>query len=262
MQYRESVKYCLSDCLVKWGFYMNIAYFLLPKGRVAYLRDDFTFRQGLEKMRHYGYTAIAVITRSGQYAGTVREGDFLWPLLGELPGSSAPEPFPHSTNVKTSPRSPDGKTSSRSTDGKTPLHSANGKTPLHSPDGKTPLHSPDDEMSTRSTDGKTPLRSPDMETPLRLRSARELERFHIRDILRPDQYPPVRITVPMEELLKFAHQEFVPVTDDMDRFIGIVTQQDILRCLMPAQNALQTPLQPPDLPYPPIPHDSKLRFYA
>lgn len=60
---------------------MNIAYFLLPKGRVAYLYDDNTFRQGLEKMRHHGYTAIPVISRTGQYIGTVSEGDFLWRLL-------------------------------------------------------------------------------------------------------------------------------------------------------------------------------------
>lgn len=62
---------------------MNIAYFLLPKGRVAYLYDDYTFRQGLEKMRHHGYTAIPVISRSGQYVGTVSEGDFLWRLISK-----------------------------------------------------------------------------------------------------------------------------------------------------------------------------------
>lgn len=62
---------------------MNIAYFLLPKARVAYLYDDYTFRQGLEKMKHHGYTAIPVISRDGQYIGTVSEGDFLWRLLSE-----------------------------------------------------------------------------------------------------------------------------------------------------------------------------------
>ena len=56
---------------------MNIAYFLLPKSRIAYLYDDFTIRQGLEKMRNRGYTAIPVITRDGRYVGTVSEGDFL-----------------------------------------------------------------------------------------------------------------------------------------------------------------------------------------
>ena len=60
---------------------MNIAYFLLPKSQVAFLYDDFTFRQGLEKMHHHGYTAIPVITRSGQYLGTVSEGDFLRHIL-------------------------------------------------------------------------------------------------------------------------------------------------------------------------------------
>lgn len=60
---------------------VNIAYFLIPKSTVAYLYDDCTFRQGLEKMRHHGYTAIPVITREGRYLGTVSEGDFLWRML-------------------------------------------------------------------------------------------------------------------------------------------------------------------------------------
>lgn len=60
---------------------MNIAYFLIPKSSAAYLYDDYTFRQGLEKMKHHGYTAIPVITRKGRYVGTVSEGDFLWRIL-------------------------------------------------------------------------------------------------------------------------------------------------------------------------------------
>ena len=62
---------------------MNIAYFLIPKSSVAYLFDDYTFRQGLEKMRHHGYTAIPVIDREGVYRGIVSEGDFLWRMLQE-----------------------------------------------------------------------------------------------------------------------------------------------------------------------------------
>ena len=66
---------------------MNIAYFLLPKSRVAFLYDDSSVRQGLEKMKYHGYSAIPVITREGKYAGTVTEGDFLWCLLsGEAGG--------------------------------------------------------------------------------------------------------------------------------------------------------------------------------
>lgn len=60
---------------------MNIAFFLIPKHEVAYLYEDYTLRQGLEKMKHHGYTAIPVITREGRYAGTVSEGDFLWYLV-------------------------------------------------------------------------------------------------------------------------------------------------------------------------------------
>ncbi len=73
---------------------MNIAYFLLPKNHVAYLYDDYSFRQGLEKMRYHGYTAIPVISRDGQYMGTVSEGDFLWKILEKDCGS------PHSCSMK------------------------------------------------------------------------------------------------------------------------------------------------------------------
>lgn len=131
---------------------MNIAYFLLPKNRVAYLYDDCTFRQGLEKMRHHGYTAIPVITRSGQYVGTVSEGDFLWRLLADEPETQ----FSH--------------------------------------------------------------------------SMKDLEQLRIRDILRGNNYPSVRITVSMEELLNSAmNQNFIPVVDDIGSFIGIVTRKDIIR---------------------------------
>ena len=129
---------------------MNIAYFLLPKARTAYLYDDYTFRQGLEKMRHHGYKAIPVISRSGQYIGTVTEGDFLWHILRE-----------------------------------------------------------DNEEA---------------------RTMKDLEQLHIRDILKPDRYPPIRITVTMDELLESAvNQSFIPVVDDLGNFVGIVTRKDIMR---------------------------------
>ncbi len=60
---------------------MNVAFFLTPKNTVAYLYDHYTIRQGLEKMKHHGYTAIPVITKEGKYVGTVSEGDFLWHLV-------------------------------------------------------------------------------------------------------------------------------------------------------------------------------------
>jgi len=60
---------------------MNVAFFLTPKSSVAYLELDDTFRQGLEKMRHHGYTAIPVLDENGGYAGTLSEGDLLWSLV-------------------------------------------------------------------------------------------------------------------------------------------------------------------------------------
>ena len=145
---------------------MNIAYFLLPKGQVAYLYDDYTFRQGLEKMHHHGYTAIPVISRNGQYVGTVSEGDFLWRLLSEEDGS------PSACSMK------------------------------------------------------------------------DMENLHIRDILQDNTYPPVRITVGMEELLNSAMQQnFIPVVDDSGSFIGIVTRKDIIRYFAEKKDSSQPPLK-------------------
>ena len=143
---------------------MNIAYFLTPKNSVAYLYDDSTFRQGLEKMRRHGYSAIPVIARDGTYKGTVSEGDFLWHLL-------------------------------------------------------------DTEDA--------------QDTPLTMK---ETEKLHVRDILRPHTYPPVRITAAMDQLLSNAlNQNFVPVMDDLGKFIGIVTRKDILRHLTKSTELLSAP---------------------
>jgi len=60
---------------------MNIASFLQPKHDVAYLRDNMTLRQGLEKLRRSGYSAIPVIDSEDRYVGVVSEGDFLWNIL-------------------------------------------------------------------------------------------------------------------------------------------------------------------------------------
>lgn len=130
---------------------MNIAYFLHPKSRVAYLYDDQSIRQGLEKMRFHGYSAIPVISRDGKYVATVSEGDFLWYLVPQ--------------------------------------------------------------EGERSVCSK-----------------KDLEKLRVRDILRSDQTPPVRITVSMEELCSSAmNQNFIPVVDDLGNFTGIVTRKDIIR---------------------------------
>ena len=135
---------------------MNIAMFLKPKVEVEYLYDDFTVRQALEKMCRHGYTAIPVITRSGKYYSTIKEGDLLWYIV--------------------------------------------------------------DGENTESTVEKTDIRS--------------LEDVYIRDLIEENRNPPVRIAQPVEELFERAlNQNFVPVIDDMDSFIGIITRRDILKLL-------------------------------
>ncbi len=62
---------------------MNIIKLLTPKSETAFLYDDYSLRQGLEKMKYHGYRSIPVISRDGKYTGTISEGDFLWFLLIE-----------------------------------------------------------------------------------------------------------------------------------------------------------------------------------
>ena len=59
---------------------MNILFFLTPKSEVAYIYDDFTVRQALEKMEYHKYSAVPIINRRGENVGTITEGDFLWAL--------------------------------------------------------------------------------------------------------------------------------------------------------------------------------------
>lgn len=129
---------------------MNIAFFLKPKASVAFLYSDYTIRQALEKMHHYGYTAIPVIHRDGKYAGVVSEGDFLW-FLTDLFGENA------DVNMKT------------------------------------------------------------------------LEETPMSAIINKDAYIDAKITADVNELVNLSlRQNFVPVTDDLDSFIGIVTRRDII----------------------------------
>ena len=136
---------------------MNIASFLLPKVEVTFLYDHMTLRQGLEKMRRYGYTAIPVIDREDRYVGVVSEGDFLWNIL---------------------------------------------------------------ERNSCLND-ITMKRS---------------EQMTIRDILQMGKVKPVCIDTNMEELLGQAqNQNFVPVIDDRNVFIGIITRSDIIKYFVKKQ---------------------------
>ena len=126
---------------------MNVLMLLKPKETVKYIFDYNTLRQGLEKMRVHGYTAIPVISDDGKYVGTVSEGDFLYYIVD-----------------------------------------------------------------------------------LRNSAITEKEKHRVSDIIRKNFNPAVKIDATMEELLNRAvNQNFVPVTDDLGTFIGIVTRQDIIK---------------------------------
>lgn len=124
---------------------MNLLYLLRPKDEITYINSDATVRQGLEKMRVHGYTAIPAVTASGEYAGTVSEGDFLWAICESG-------------------------------------------------------------------------------------SARSLEKMPLSEIIRTKRDKAVTVSADMDELLYLImEQNFVPVTDDRGKFIGIVTRHDIIK---------------------------------
>ena len=58
----------------------NILFFLTPKAMCAFLYDDYTIRQALEKMETLGYAGLPILNRKGEYCGTLREGDLLWAM--------------------------------------------------------------------------------------------------------------------------------------------------------------------------------------
>ena len=58
----------------------NSLFFLIPKALCAYLYDDYTIRQALEKMEASGFAALPILNRNGEYRGTLTEGDLLWGL--------------------------------------------------------------------------------------------------------------------------------------------------------------------------------------
>ncbi len=60
---------------------MNVLFFLKPKQEVCVLHKGFTLRQGIEKLRQYGFAAVPVIDEEGRYCGTVTEGDLLRQVL-------------------------------------------------------------------------------------------------------------------------------------------------------------------------------------
>ena len=125
----------------------NILFFLMPKAMCAYVYDDYTIRQALEKMESAGYAALPILNKRGEYRGTLTEGDRLWALKN-----------------------------------------------------------------------------------LCYMDMRQAEARRIMEIDRRKDNIPVRGTTSMQDLLeRSVAQNFVPVVDDKDAFIGIVTRRSIIK---------------------------------
>lgn len=62
---------------------MNILFFITPKSEIAYIYEDDTIRQALEKMEYHKYSAVPLLTRDGRYVGTITEGDLLWGIKNQ-----------------------------------------------------------------------------------------------------------------------------------------------------------------------------------
>ena len=129
---------------------MNILFHLITKDKVAYINEDATLRQAMEKMEHHRYTAVPVISEEGKYVGVLREGDILWYIKKE--GSFAME---------------------------------------------------------------------------------ELERIRIDKLPRKKDHKHVSIDANIDELIELSiDQNFIPVTDDRESFIGIITRKSIITYLV------------------------------
>jgi CBS domain-containing protein len=62
---------------------VNVLFFLVPKEKVAFIYDDADLGKTLETMEIHRYSAIPVLRRSGEYLGTITEGDLLWAIKND-----------------------------------------------------------------------------------------------------------------------------------------------------------------------------------
>ena len=125
----------------------NILFFLTPKAMCAFLYDDYTIRQALEKMESTGFAGLPILNKRGEYRGSITEGDLLWAIKN-----------------------------------------------------------------------------------ICYMDMRQAEAHRIMEIARRKDNVPVKVNTNMHDLIARAReQNFVPVVDDKDAFIGIVTRGAIIK---------------------------------
>ena len=131
----------------------NVLLLLTPKKEVACLDEKMNARQAIEKMRAHGYRIIPLISKNGEYLGTISEGDILWYIINE-------ECF----------------------------------------------------------------------------ELEELETIQIKELIRNDYVNPVKVDADINELVdKIVNHNFVPVIDDRNVLMGIVTRSRVLQELLDKQ---------------------------
>jgi len=59
---------------------MNIISFIKPKNEVVFLYDDMTVEETIEIMEKHRFATIPILSREGNYVGTLSEGDLLWEI--------------------------------------------------------------------------------------------------------------------------------------------------------------------------------------
>ena len=77
---------------------MNLLFFLTPKRELAFVYEDFTIGQALQVMERFRYSSIPVLRRSGEYVGTLTEGDLLWGMRDQFsqdPKAAEKSPLSH-----------------------------------------------------------------------------------------------------------------------------------------------------------------------
>ena len=138
---------------------MNVLFLLTPKASCTYIYEDYTIRQALERMEASGFASIPILRRSGEYVGTITEGDLLRAIKNT-----------YMMNMK------------------------------------------------------------------------DAETHPVMEVARRKDYQTVPVTTDFMSLLKMAvDQNFVPIVDDKDSFIGIVTRQRIMRYGMERYHQMNNP---------------------
>ncbi|HPX84155.1 MAG TPA: CBS domain-containing protein [Bacilli bacterium] len=62
---------------------MNILAFIKPKSEVVFVYDDDTIQEALNKLEQCRFSSIPILTRDGNYFGTLTEGDLLWAIKNQ-----------------------------------------------------------------------------------------------------------------------------------------------------------------------------------